>query len=69
MNVLYVQNSQNEKHFHENKYDRRHKYDEMLNQDNDNQDRMSYIIRTHMERNKYPICEHGMDTKKENKDT
>jgi len=36
VNVLYVQNSQNEKHFHENKYGRRHKYDEMLNQDNDN---------------------------------
>jgi len=41
----------------------------MLNQDNDNQDEMSYILRTHMKKNENPICEHGMDAKRENKDT
>jgi hypothetical protein len=42
----------------------------MLNQENDNQDGMSYILRTHMEKNRNPICEHGMDKKKKgNKDT
>ena len=56
-------------YFHENKHDRRHKYDEMLNQENNNQDGMSCILRTHMERNKNPICEHGMEAKRENKDT
>jgi hypothetical protein len=40
-----------------------------LNQDNDNQDEMSYILRTHMVKNGNPICEHGMDTRRENKDT
>jgi len=67
--VLFIQNSQKERHFHENKHDGRHKYDEKLNQDNDNQDEMSYILRTHMVKNINPICEHGMDARKENKDT
>ena len=31
----------------------------MSNQDNDNQDRMSYIIRTHMERNENPRAWYG----------
>jgi hypothetical protein len=57
------QNSQKEKCFHKNEHDVKHKYDEMLNQDNDNQDEMSYILRTQMENNKNPICEHGMDAK------
>jgi hypothetical protein len=41
----------------------------MLNQDSDNQDEMSYTLRTHMERNENPICEHDKDAKGENKDT
>jgi hypothetical protein len=41
----------------------------MLNQDNDNQDEMNYTLRTHMERNGNPICEHDMDAKRRNKDT
>jgi hypothetical protein len=41
----------------------------MLNQDNDNQDEMSYTLRTKMGRNENPICEHDMDAKGENKDT
>jgi len=65
VNVLSIQNSQKERCFHENEHDWRHKYDEMLNQDNDNQDEMSYILRTHMEKNGNPICEHGMDEKME----
>ena len=69
MNVLYVQNSQKERYFHENEHDRRHKYNEMLNQDNDNQDEMSYTLRTHMKRNGNPICDYDMDAKRENKDT
>ena len=69
MNVLAVQNSQKERYFYKNEHDGRHKYDEMLNQDNDNQDEMSYILRTHMENNRNPICEHGMDPERENKDT
>jgi hypothetical protein len=40
----------------------------MLNQNNHNQDEMSYVLRTHMEKNENPICEHGMDAKRENKD-
>jgi hypothetical protein len=67
--VLSIQNSQKKRHFHENKHDRRHKYDKKLNQDNDNQDEMSYILKTHTEKNKNPICEHGMDAKRENKGT
>ena len=34
--VLFVQSSQKERHFHENEHDERHKYDDKLNQDNDN---------------------------------
>jgi hypothetical protein len=67
--VLSVQSSQTEKHFHENEHDGRHKYDEKQNEDNDNQDEMSYILRTHMENNENPICELGMDAKRENKGT
>jgi len=67
--VLSVQISQKERHFHENEHDERHKYDDKLNQDNDNQDEMSYILRTHMVKNGNPIYEHGMDTRRENKDT
>jgi hypothetical protein len=67
--VLYVQSSQKERQFHENKHDGRHKYDEKLNQDNDNQDEMSYNLRAHMVKKKNLICEHGMCARKENKDT
>jgi hypothetical protein len=63
--VLFVQSSQKERYFQ----DGRHKYDEKLNQDNNNQDEMSYILRTHMEKNGNPIYEHGMDAKRENKGT
>ena len=41
----------------------------MLNKDNDSQDEMSYTLRPHMERNRYPICERAMDAKRGNKDT
>jgi hypothetical protein len=50
--VLSVQNLQKKRHFHENEHDGRHKYDEKLNQDNDNQDEMGYILRTHSEEQK-----------------
>jgi hypothetical protein len=30
---------------------------------------MNYTLRTHMERNGNPICEHDMDAKRRNKDT
>ena len=67
--VLSVKSSKKERYFHENKHDERHKYDDKLNQDNDKQDEMSYILRTHVVKNGNPICEHGMDTIRENKDT
>jgi len=51
VNVLSVHNSQKEIYFHENEHDGRHKYDEMLNQESDNQDEMSYTLRTYIERN------------------
>jgi hypothetical protein len=60
---------QKETHLHENEHDGRHIYVEMLNRDNDNQDEMNYNLRTHMEMNKNPTYEHGMDAKTENKDT
>ena len=44
MRMLHVQTSQKERYFHENEHDGRHKYDEILNQDNDNQDGMSYRV-------------------------
>ena len=69
MNVLAVQNLQKERYFYENEHDERHKYDEMLNQDNNNQDGMSYILRTHMERTRNLIYKHDMDAKKGNRDT
>ena len=55
MNVLSIQNSQKERYFHKNEHDGIHKYDEMLNQDNDNQDEMSYILRTHGEEQKFNL--------------
>ena len=69
MYVLSIQNSQKGRHLHENEHDERHKYVEMLNKDNDSQDEMSYTLRPHMERNRYPICERAMDAKRGNKDT
>jgi hypothetical protein len=68
MYVFSVQNSQKERRLHENEHDERHKYVEMLNQDSDNQEEMSYTLRTHMERNINPICEHDIDAKRGNKD-
>ena len=65
--MLFVQSSQKERQFHQNKHDERHKYVENLNQDNGNQDEMSFNLRTHMVKNGNPICEHGMDARKENK--
>jgi hypothetical protein len=54
--MLPVQTSQKERQFHENEHDGRHKYDEILNQDNDNQDGMSYNLKTHKEhRCKYAV--------------
>jgi hypothetical protein len=41
----------------------------MINQDNDNQDERNYTLRTHIEMNRNPTYEHGMDIKKENRDT
>jgi hypothetical protein len=67
--MLPVQTSQKERQFHENEHDGRHKYDEILNQDNDNQDGMSYSLKTHKEKTRNLICEHDMDAKRGNKDT
>jgi hypothetical protein len=67
--VLSVQNLQKETHLHENKHDKRHKYVETLNQDNDNPNEKNYILRTYMEMNENPTYEHDMDGKKRNKDT
>jgi hypothetical protein len=67
--VLSVQNLQKKRYFHKNEHDEIHKYDEMLNQDNDNQDKMSYILRTQMEKNGNLICKHVMSAKRKNKDT
>ena len=69
MRMLPVQTSQKERQFHENEHDGRHKYDEILNQDNDNQDEMSYNLKTHKEKTRNLICEHDMDAKRGNKDT
>ena len=66
---LFVQVLQIETHFHENEHDERHIYVEKLNQDSDNQDERNYTLRTHIEMNKNPTYEHGMDAKKKNKDT
>jgi hypothetical protein len=41
----------------------------MLSKDNDNQDGMSYNLKTHKEKTENLIYEHDMDAKKENKDT
>jgi hypothetical protein len=67
--MLPVQTSQKERHFHENEHDERHKYDEILNQDNDNRDGMSYSLKTHKEKTRNLIYEHDMDAKRGNKDT
>jgi hypothetical protein len=67
--MLPVQTSQKERQFHENKHDGRHKYDEILNQDNDNQDGMNYSLKTHKEKTGNLICEHDMDAKRGTKDT
>ena len=67
MNVLSLQNSQKERYFHENGHDERHKCEEMLNQNNDNQDEMNYILITHMERTGNLFYEHDMDKKRETK--
>jgi hypothetical protein len=66
---LFVQILQAETHFHENKHDERRIYIDTLNQDNNNQDEKNYTLRTHMEMNRNPTYEHGMDPKKENRDT
>jgi hypothetical protein len=67
--VLSIQILQKETHLHEIRHDRRHKHVEMLNyQDNDNQDKMTYNLRTHMEMKENSTYEHDMDVKKENKD-
>ena len=66
---LSVHNQQTETHFHENEHDGRRIYIETLNQNNDNQDKRNYSLRTHMEMNGNPTYEHGMDVKKESKDT
>jgi hypothetical protein len=67
--MLPVQTSQKERQFHKNELDGRHKYDEILNQNNDNQDGMSYSLKTHKEKTRNLICEHDMDAKRGNKDT
>jgi len=36
----------------------------MLNQDNNNQDEMNYILRAYMEMNENPTYEHDMDAKR-----
>ena len=42
----------------------------MLNQDSNNQDERNYILITHMEMSENPTYhEHGMNARKENKDT
>jgi hypothetical protein len=46
------------KQFHENEHDGRHKCDEKLNQDNDNQDEMSYNLRTYMVKNGLIFLDH-----------
>jgi hypothetical protein len=67
--ILPVQTSQKERYFHENEHDEKHKYDEILNQDNDNQDGMSYSLKTNKEKTENLIYDYDMDTKKGNKDT
>ena len=67
--MLTVQISQKERHVHENEHDGRHKYNEILNQDNDNQDGMSYSLKTHKEKTGNLIYEHDIDTERGNKDT
>ena len=61
--MVFVQSFQKETHFHENKYDGRHKYVETLNQNNDNEGERNHTLRTHMEMNKNPTYEHDTDIK------
>jgi len=67
--MLPVQTAQKERHFHENEHDGRYKYEQILSQDNNNQDGMSYNLKTHKKKTKNLIYEHDMDSKRENKDT
>ena len=69
VSMLPVQISQKERHVHENEHDGRHKYNEILNQDNDNQDGMSYSLKTHKEKTGNLIYEHDIDAERGNKDT
>ena len=57
------------KQVHEIRHDKIYKYVETKCQDNDNQDKISYSLKTHMERNKNIIYMHYMDGEKESKDT
>jgi hypothetical protein len=45
--MLPVQTAQKERYFHENEHNGRYKYEQILSQDNDNQDGMSYNLKTH----------------------
>ena len=67
--LLPVQTFEKERHIHENKHDGRHRHDQTLNQDTDNQDETSYSLKTHKEKTENLIYEHDMDVKMENKDT
>jgi len=69
VSMLPVQISQKERHVHENEHDGRHKYNEILNQDNNNQDGMSYSLKTHKEKTGNLIYEHDIDAERGNKDT
>ena len=55
--------------FYENEHDGRHRHDQTLNQDIDNQDETSYSLKTHKEKTENLIYEHDIDVKMENKDT
>ena len=64
--MLPVQTLQKERHFHENEHDGRYKYDQTLSQDIDNQDEMSYNLKTQKKTGNL-IYEHDMDAKRGNK--
>ena len=67
--LLPVLTSYKERQFHENEHDERHRHDQTLNQDTNNQDETSYNLKTHKEKTENLIYEHDMDAKIENKDT
>ena len=67
--LLPIQTSSKERHFHENKHDGIHRHNQTLNQNTDNQDETSYSLGTHIEKTKNLIYEHDMSVKMENKDT